>query len=198
MNNIKAISYTSVNHAQNNASHQVAKSNPFVITEEYFIATLDAGTTPECRALDGEVYKLNVGPIPPLHMRCRSKRNPYLNVKNFSNRPIKTYTEKILAKEYAKKKGFLGVKTRADIPFGHKKAFDEYARKRARKLAGTVPAKIKYNDFLKMASKDFQDEALGPRRAALFRKGKIHVRDFVNDSGELLTIKDLQATGYDI
>ncbi|MCP5006377.1 MAG: hypothetical protein GY941_20930, partial [Planctomycetes bacterium] len=41
MNNIKAISYTSVNHAQNNASHQVAKSNPFVITEEYFIATLD-------------------------------------------------------------------------------------------------------------------------------------------------------------
>lgn len=41
---------------------------------EQFVAILDGRTTKLCRGLDGRRYKLGEGPIPPLHMRCRSNR----------------------------------------------------------------------------------------------------------------------------
>lgn len=45
-----------------------------IFTLEQFIAILDSHTTKLCRGLDGNRYRLGVGPIPPLHMRCRSTR----------------------------------------------------------------------------------------------------------------------------
>lgn len=47
---------------------------PKVFHEEQFVAVLDSRTTKICRRLDGKRYKLGVGPIPPLHMNCRSMR----------------------------------------------------------------------------------------------------------------------------
>jgi hypothetical protein len=41
---------------------------------EQFVAVLDGRTTKLCRGLDGNRYKLGVGPIPPLHLNCRSLR----------------------------------------------------------------------------------------------------------------------------
>lgn len=45
---------------------------PFLM--EQFVAILDNRTTKLCRSLDGKRYKLGEGPIPPLHMNCRSNR----------------------------------------------------------------------------------------------------------------------------
>jgi SPP1 gp7 family putative phage head morphogenesis protein len=41
---------------------------------EQFVAILDSATTQLCRGLNGNRYSVGVGPIPPLHMRCRSIR----------------------------------------------------------------------------------------------------------------------------
>jgi len=41
---------------------------------EQFVAILDSRTTKLCRGLDGNRYKLGEGPVPPLHLNCRSNR----------------------------------------------------------------------------------------------------------------------------
>lgn len=41
---------------------------------EQFVAILDNRTTKLCRGLDGKRFELGVGPIPPLHLNCRSNR----------------------------------------------------------------------------------------------------------------------------
>lgn len=37
-----------------------------------YLATLDGRTSPICRSLDGEIFKKEEAPRPPLHFRCRS------------------------------------------------------------------------------------------------------------------------------
>jgi len=57
---------------------------------------------------------------------------------------------------------------------------------------GPVSAKLTYSGFLRNQSKAFQDEALGPERAKLFRKGKVTIDRFVDDDGVLLNLDELR------
>lgn len=45
-----------------------------LFTLEQYVAVLDSRTTKLCRGLDGKRFPLGEGPIPPLHMNCRSNR----------------------------------------------------------------------------------------------------------------------------
>jgi hypothetical protein len=56
------------------AAGQAAASGKKVFALEQYVAVLDNRTTKLCRGLDGNRYKLGVGPIPPLHPNCRSMR----------------------------------------------------------------------------------------------------------------------------
>jgi SPP1 gp7 family putative phage head morphogenesis protein len=58
---------------------------------------------------------------------------------------------------------------------------------------GPVSGKITYSGFLRNQSKEFQDQVLGPKRAKLFRSGKLTLTKFVDDDGVLLTLKELEA-----
>jgi len=58
-------------------------------------------------------------------------------------------------------------------------------------LDGKVPQKIKYGEWLKGQTNAVQNEALGVRRAELFRKGEFTVKDFVDRRGRTLSLKDL-------
>lgn len=51
-------------------------SNPDLIKEERWVATLDARTSDICQALDGRVFPINEGIHPPAHPNCRSARMP--------------------------------------------------------------------------------------------------------------------------
>lgn len=42
-----------------------------------FIATLDSKTSIQCAANDGKFFKIDEGPLPPLHPNCRSTTAPY-------------------------------------------------------------------------------------------------------------------------
>jgi SPP1 gp7 family putative phage head morphogenesis protein len=56
---------------------------------------------------------------------------------------------------------------------------------------GQVSGKLTYSGFLRRQSKAFQNEVLGPKRAQLFRSGKLTLDKFVNDDGVLYTLEEL-------
>lgn len=61
-----------------------------------------------------------------------------------------------------------------------------------RSSVGYVPAKTTYQDFIARQSDAFQDEVLGPTRAALLRDGGLTVQQFVNRDLRPLTIDELR------
>ncbi|QWA09530.1 hypothetical protein GTU79_19510 [Sodalis ligni] len=76
--NADAIARTAIQHTSSVASEAFFAANGDVIEKVQFVATLDNKTTVICRSLDGTVYLINVGPRPPMHLRCRSKIVPVL------------------------------------------------------------------------------------------------------------------------
>lgn len=59
-------------------------------------------------------------------------------------------------------------------------------------MNGQVPDDLTYNQWLRQQSVDIQNEALGPRRGALFRKGDLSVTQFTTRRGRTLTLKELR------
>jgi SPP1 gp7 family putative phage head morphogenesis protein len=72
----QAVVRTSVQHVASAVRMETFAQNSDVVTGYRFVATLDGKTTPQCRSLDGKVFKLGKGPLPPLHVRCRSTTAP--------------------------------------------------------------------------------------------------------------------------
>jgi len=60
-------------------------------------------------------------------------------------------------------------------------------------MDGPVDNQLTYGGFLRQQSKEFQDDVLGPRRAALFRSGKVKINQFTDDAGRVLTLDQLAA-----
>lgn len=189
--NAASIARTAVNFISNQARRQFINANKDVIDEEMFTATLDARTTPICRSLDGNIYDVGKGPIPPLHWGCRSIRVVVFNSKAIGNRPMKASTEKQLLREFTAAQGTKTVSSRDDLPHGMKGLFDAFAQKRVRELTGQVPASTTYQEWLTSQSAQFQDDILGPTRGKLFRDGGLTLDKFVNRAGDELNLSEL-------
>lgn len=195
---LESVLLTLTNGIQNEAKQALYEANSDLIKEELYVATLDVNTTIECAGNDGKLFKRGEGPIPPLHFRCRSLRVPYINPDNLGNRGFDSSTEKELLQEYSKATNIGSIKSRDDLPYGHKTSFDAFARKRRREMMGQVPGRTTYNDWLKKQTKDFQDRVLGPTRAEMFRKGEISLDKFIARDGDTLTLEELRQLGYEI
>lgn len=64
--------------------------------------------------------------------------------------------------------------------------------------AGVSPPPVPhFGDWLRRQSAAVQDEALGAERGALFRRGGLDVRDFVDRRGRVLTLEDLRRIDRD-
>lgn len=70
--NARAVARTAVQHVASAGRMAFWEANADYITGYRFVATLDSRTTQICRSLDGNVYELNAGPVPPVHVGCRS------------------------------------------------------------------------------------------------------------------------------
>ena len=68
----QAIARTSLAHVANTSRMAVWEANSDVIEQWEFLATLDGKTTEPCRTLSGQRFNLGEGPIPILHINCRS------------------------------------------------------------------------------------------------------------------------------
>ena len=60
-------------------------------------------------------------------------------------------------------------------------------------MDGPVSSQRTYGGWLKDQPKAFQDEVLGPERAALFRSGEVSLDRFTDDAGRTLTLEQLRA-----
>ncbi len=67
-----AIVRTSVQHVASVARTEVMKENDDVVKGYEWVSTLDSRTTSQCRGLDGQEFKIGEGPLPPIHVNCRS------------------------------------------------------------------------------------------------------------------------------
>ncbi|MBA5956248.1 phage head morphogenesis protein [Pseudomonas lactis] len=70
--NADAIVRTAVQHVSNVARFETWSANSDVVTGFRWVSTLDSRTTQVCRSLDGRVFSMGNGPMPPAHIRCRS------------------------------------------------------------------------------------------------------------------------------
>lgn len=70
--NAEAIVRTSVQHTASMARQAVWAKNRDVIKGVRWVSVLDNRTSHMCRSLDGQKFKIDKGPRPPIHIRCRS------------------------------------------------------------------------------------------------------------------------------
>lgn len=164
----QTLAQTSVSAVSNASRQAVYNRNRGITPREVYVATLDSKTTPICRSLDGEVFEVGDGPIPPLHMNCRSIRAPVVDGRKLGKRPATTATKKRL-------EGLKGPARRREVE----------------KLTGRVPAETTYQQWLGRQSAGFQDEVLGPTRGKLFRKKELDLKGFVDNSGDQWTLRQL-------
>lgn len=188
----EAVTRTVINGSSNAAQQLFLQENADLFDMEQLVATLDARTTPICRAQDGKQYPVGKGPVPPLHVACRSIRVAVIDWEVVGDRPFKAGTEQQMLREYGEAKGLGPLKSRDDLPRGSKKDFDAFSRKRMRELTGQVPARTSYQEWLSRQAADFQDYVLGPARGKLFREGGLTLDRFVNRQGDELTLDELR------
>ena len=58
-------------------------------------------------------------------------------------------------------------------------------------MGGQVAGRLSYPGWLRKQSRVVQDAALGPARAAMFRRGRLEVRHFTGTNGRLLSLDEL-------
>jgi SPP1 gp7 family putative phage head morphogenesis protein len=75
---------TSMQHMAMTARDAFIQANADIIGKVEWVSTLDARTTIQCQALDGQEFPLDAGPRPPLHIGCRSTIVPVLAKKYLS------------------------------------------------------------------------------------------------------------------
>lgn len=190
-NDAATITRTATNAIANFGRREFFRSNRGLMTGEMYVATLDGRTTAICRSLDGKIFEVTEGPIPPLHLNCRSLRVATMDAQVLGRRPMKPTTERQLLREFSGARGLRGVRSRSDLPVGTKSAFDKFARRRVREIVGTVPAKVSYQEWLRRQSVQFQNDVLGTTKARLFRRGELDLDKFVNRQGDELTLSQL-------
>ena len=69
---------TSINHVSAVAKDALYKENIDLITHYEWISTLDSRTSDICKELDGNIYRVGKGRLPPAHPNCRSTTSPVL------------------------------------------------------------------------------------------------------------------------
>ena len=75
----RAIVRTSVQHTASVARAKVWDDNKDIIKGYRWLSTLDSRTSSQCRALDGTLFKVGKGPMPPIHISCRSSTTAELD-----------------------------------------------------------------------------------------------------------------------
>lgn len=166
----------------------LADRNSDIIKKERFTAVLDARTTALCRSLDGEVYVVGEGPIPPLHMNCRSLRVPIMDGDTMLQFRIAEDTRDGIYEDYANKHKING--TERSLTPTQQKDFTSYLNRRIRAIIGTPDGNITYDVWLRRQSAEYQDEVLGVAKGKLFRAG-MSLDRFVARDGSELSLKEL-------
>ena len=140
-----------------------------------------------CQARDGKTFELNQGPRPPAHPNCRSIMTPVMKpwdelAKPGALKPGRGAADiDRLFQKNLKKQGF----TSSEI--------GKIKRNTRASMNGQVPRTKTYQQWLTDQPAGFQDEVLGPTKAALFRKDGLKLDKFVDrTTGRPFTLDELR------
>lgn len=68
----QAVVRTAIQHIASTARMRTWAQNADIVKQYRWVATLDSRTTIICQSLDGRIFELGKGPVPPAHVNCRS------------------------------------------------------------------------------------------------------------------------------
>jgi SPP1 gp7 family putative phage head morphogenesis protein len=191
---------TITNGMANDSRSSFAVANSELLKGERYTATLDGRTSLICISLDGTIVPVGGSPRPPQHPNCRSTMVPIVDlpgsfVDEIGERPFvrdsRTRRKRQIdfRKDAKRKAGnrWTGMTTTA-----RNRAILREKRNWVKENIGTVPATTTYEQWLKRQPVSFQNEVLGKTRAKLWRSGNAELGDFVDRSGKVLTLEQLQ------
>ena len=163
-----ALVRTSIQAVANESRLMTYADNDDIIKEIEWVSTLDSRTSPFCRALDGLRWS-NPDMKPIGHHRRFPGTTAHWNCRSTQVSIIKSWDE-------------LGAKGKfKEIPDSTRSSMD-----------GQVSEKLNYESWLKTKSKGFQKEVLGAKKYELWQEGKLSFTDMVNQSGNALTLEQLE------
>lgn len=171
-----ALVRTSVMQVSAATRGELYKANRDVLNGFEWLSTLDARTTPLCRALDGKQFDMDMNPVGhnisypglPAHWNCRSILLP-------------------VTKTWAELTGSGSKLTDDQIA-----KFDNIPPGMRASLGGPIPTDMNYDQWLKTLSVDKQVDILGPGRWKLWSENKLDMADMINNAGQPLTIEQLK------
>lgn len=167
--NARALVHSSVMNAASVARMETYRKNPKMFTGVRWLSTLDSNTCAQCAALDGQAWTLDGEKLPGTTVEFKLPLAHW----NCRCQPSPIPKSSVLD-EF-----FPGMSARLDA-----------ASMRA-SSEGPIAAKGTFDQFLKRQSPEFIAKVLGTRRAALFRAGKLTLRDLVSGTGRELTLDEL-------
>jgi SPP1 gp7 family putative phage head morphogenesis protein len=166
--NARALVHSSVMSAANDARLATYRKNSRLIAGVRWLATLDGHTCPRCAALDGQAWDLDGNPLKGTSVE-------------FMAPPIHWNDRCVLSPI---------PKTFADIGLNIPEPADQGQRASS---IGPLHAKTTFDQFFARQSPAQQNAQFGKTRAALFRAGKLTVKDLVSGTGRELTLDELNA-----
>jgi SPP1 gp7 family putative phage head morphogenesis protein len=149
--NAETIARTALQHTAVQARESTFSANSDLVEFVQWSSILDGKTSIQCQSLSNQKFKLNEGPRPPAHPRCRSSMVPVLRA------PYDRLSR--------------GGEQKARAPY-----LEDGELKRG--PLTEVPATQTYYDFLKNQPAAVQNSIIGPTRAKLLRNGGITSQRF--------------------
>lgn len=178
----EALVRTSTMAVAGEANQRLYAANRDVVKGVQWVSTLDSRTTEICIALDGKQWRFpeegdayaDFIPVghdkefspPPAHWNCRSTIVPV------------TFSWEELAGRHGNS---AAAQAADDVPEGTRASMD-----------GQVAASTTFEDWLQTQSEEFQNEVLGPRRAEMWRTGRIELSQLTDVRNNPLTLEQLE------
>ena len=163
----EALVRTSIQSVANEARLMTYADNDDIIKEIEWVSTLDSRTTQTCMALDG------------------------LKWKNPSREPVGHSTTFVGTTAHWGCRSTQVPITKSWEELGAKGDFNEIPESTRASMDGQVSSKLSYEGWLKGKSESFQREVLGAKKFDLWKKGELKFTDMVNQSGNALTVEQL-------
>lgn len=198
-NDVTSLCRTITNGVANTTRQEIFQANRQLIQKEQYKGTLDGRITLLCAGLDGNFYNLGEGPIPPLHVNCRSIRDPIVDMewvnKAIGERPFvrDTRTRKFRQRDFrADAKREVGNAEWKKMSERQRTArVGDVRRAWSKANVGQVPGNYTYSQWFDRQPAGFQKDYLGPGRYELYSERKLSISQFTDNAGRMLTIKEL-------
>ena len=162
---LETVVHSALSHTAATAREKFFEENKGVIAQTVWLSTIDSRTSDVCIIRSGKRYTTGAKPLPIGHAV------PWCTASGCG--PGRAH--------YRCRSVALGLLPGQEKLFGQRATAD-----------GQQDANVTYGEWLKRQTDFVQDEALGAKRAALFRSGSLKIEKFFTDKGDLIGLAELQ------